>query len=124
MKAQTSIRILAGLIGAGAFSLVVTGCGASPDEQTPSPDEPAVGTVSGALDSKNRTCGGYCITNYSDYATCKWTAPLRYYTNRPNVTQDCRERIVEYCHNRGWRFGDAFWSYDRIEEYRCEPKPI
>jgi hypothetical protein len=49
---------------------------------------------------QSQVCGGMCRVDANwGYTTCRW-----------NVTQDCRERIVEFCHNRDWSFIDASWA--------------
>jgi hypothetical protein len=59
------------------------------------------------LAPQGSVCGGLCRYN-SDWAwnTCRW-----------NVTQNCRDRIVEFCHNRGWGFIDAYWANSCADQW-------
>jgi hypothetical protein len=98
---------IAAALSLGLFSCVVDDevdpdleSEASMTSQAPGSEEAESPTDDESLDSSGRVCGGMCRYNSSwGYNTCRW-----------NVTQNCRDRIVEFCHNRGWGFIDASWS--------------
>jgi hypothetical protein len=69
-------------------------------DQGKSVDEPKAPSGDSVLSPQGQVCGGMCRYNANwAWNTCRW-----------NVTQNCRDRIVEFCHNRGWGFIDAYWA--------------
>ena len=71
----------------------------SRDQPASSGGEVAAAAGHARLAPAGQVCGGLCRESVNwAYSTCRW-----------NVTQNCRERIVEFCHNRNWSFIDAYW---------------
>jgi hypothetical protein len=83
-------------------------------ERSAGSDDPGhVGQAEQELNGQHYTCAGHCDVG-PGYG-CEWY----YDVCRPDVTVNCRDRIVEYCHNRGLGFGNAWWTPSCEEGYTC-----
>src|SRR4051812_11935291 len=87
------------LLATAALSTI--GCGT---EASDSSDQSSAADEA-SLDSAGHTCTGLCFYGYD--VGCVWY----YRVTRPNVTQDCRARVVEACHSRNMSFTEASWQY-------------
>src|SRR5262249_44330263 len=67
------------------------GCAPDPvDAPAPEPEPPQVTPY---VNGNGQYCGGFCYYGEAAYQVC-----------RPNVTVDCHDRVVEYCHSHGMTF--------------------
>jgi len=115
-----------GLVGQGCMADSSDGASPATDEESAQTDEheaPAdTEQAVSALNAAGQACGGYCRTGWvyinGGGTSCRG-GEFWYYASLPNVTQDCRARIVDFCHNRGWSFGDAYWAYSPYQGYLC-----
>lgn len=115
-------------------SLLAAGCLTPPDdlEQSSTPHAGEVLDEDGdvhergePLNAAGGTCAGTCDKGLG-YSTCypgyrRWVDVCR-----PNVTVNCRRRIIEQCRARGWKFVDARWVPECAPQAYCveEPRPL
>ena len=109
---NTSICARIGL----SLCLVVGGAltiGCTQASESSSTEEGDLGTAEQAYNGAGQTCTGSCYA-YQGYVrgeiSCGSGTKVWVFS-RPNVTQDCRDRVVEYCHSYNLGFRDAAWTY-------------
>lgn len=106
------------IVTVGLFALV--GCG------VPATEGEAVGADVAQSDQALRSDGAACM------ADCRWpgnpesqcydtygrVGVTHSQVGLTSVTSDCRAAVVNWCHDHGWTFWDAYWAFGTTDYMR------